>query len=89
MYMRGQGVAQDYDRAGVLFLQAAVQDCAKAQYNLGVMYDESLGMPLNYSKSVQWKNRAFRNGFVKGRHDLGPLGLVRTRASYYLDGDRD
>lgn len=84
MHMRGKGVVQDYERAGMLFLQAAVQDYARAQFNLGIMYDESLGVPLNYSKSVQWRNRAFRNGFVKGRHDLGPHGLVRTRASYYL-----
>ena len=44
MYAKGQGVIQDYKEALKWFRLAAAQGDAKAQYNLGVMYDNGEGV---------------------------------------------
>ena len=44
MYANGQGVRQDYTQAVQWFRKAAEQGDAKAQYNLGVAYDNGHGV---------------------------------------------
>ena len=44
-YEKGQGVPQDYGEAVKWFQKAADQGYANAQYNLGVIYDQGLGVP--------------------------------------------
>jgi len=43
MYDNGQGVKQDYAKAIEYYQKAADQGYAAAQYNLGVMYDDTKG----------------------------------------------
>ena len=43
-------------------LQAAEQGNAKAQYNLGVMYDKGLGVRQDDAQAVQWYRRAKEQG---------------------------
>ena len=53
MYVRGDGVLQDYPEAVKWFREAAQQDNAEAQYKLGGMFengDTEIGKRLGYEK---------------------------------------
>ena len=47
-------------------LQAAEQGFAAAQYNLGVMYANRLGVRQNYKIAKEWFGKACDNGFQPG-----------------------
>jgi TPR repeat protein len=40
MYRRGKGVLYDYKKAAELYMKAAAQGYARAQYGLGTMYGD-------------------------------------------------
>jgi TPR repeat protein len=61
MYSRGQGVAQDYDRAFPLFQQAASVNLPSAIRNLGVMYENGFGVPFDEKKAHELYKRAGQN----------------------------
>jgi hypothetical protein len=44
MYYKGQGVVQSYKEASKWLMKAAKQGIASAQYNLGVMYANGVGV---------------------------------------------
>ena len=44
---------------------------ALAQYNLGVMYDEGLGVPQDYKEAVKWYRMAAEHGIAKAQSGLG------------------
>ncbi len=44
MYVKGQGVPQNYDQARQCFEKAAAQGLADAQFNLGIMYYNGQGV---------------------------------------------
>jgi TPR repeat protein len=58
MYSRGQGVAQDYDRAFALFEQASKLDLSKAKKNLGVMYENGFGVAFDEPKAHELYRQA-------------------------------
>ena len=43
--------------------QEANQEYVKAQYNLGVMYYDGIGTPVNKSLAAKWIKQAYENGF--------------------------
>jgi len=43
MLKEGRGVVQDYKKAFILFSKADNNNNAKAQFNLGALYDTGLG----------------------------------------------
>ncbi len=71
MYYNGEGVPQDYAKALQWWHKAAEQGDAKAQHNLGLMYDYGLGVPQDYVQAHMWYNLA------ASRY---PLGEDRDRA---------
>jgi TPR repeat protein len=48
----GWGVPQDYAQAAIWYRKAAEQGSAEAQFNLGLLYDNGLGVPLDYSQAA-------------------------------------
>lgn len=52
-------------------LQAAEQGNAKAQYNLGVMYAQGLGVRQDYTQAVQWYRKAAEQGDAEAQYNLG------------------
>ena len=54
---------QDYKTAYKLWLPLAEQGHAKAQSNLGLMYDKGHGVPQDYKEAVKWWKLA------AGQHD--------------------
>lgn len=65
--------SQDYTRAKQYFELAAAQGNAKAQYNLGVFYDEGYGVRQNHRTAKKWFSKACNNGEKKGCDDYRKL----------------
>ncbi len=82
MYVKGQGVTQDYKQAFNWYSKAAEQGHTKAQYNLGLMYNDGQGVTQNNRKSYIWLAIAAKNGVtnaIKARDlvakELSPTAL--------------
>ncbi|MGN6837925.1 tetratricopeptide repeat protein, partial [Neisseria sp. P0022.S010] len=53
--------------------QVAKQGNAKAQYNLGGMYDNGQGVRKDYAQAVQWYRKAAEQVFAKAQYNLGVM----------------
>ena len=58
MFEKGQGVKQDYAKALLRYINAAVLGQATAQDNLGCMYLHGRGVKQDYAKALSWFRRA-------------------------------
>ena len=69
-YLRG-----DYDKAvtDVEFLANGGE--ARAQYDLGVMYDKGEGVPQSDAKAMEWYERAAAQGEPRAQYNLGLMYL--------------
>ncbi len=69
----GAAAAKRGDHATALreWRPLAEQGNAKAQFNLGVMYDRGLGVPQDYAEAVKWYRKAAEQGNAEAQHDLG------------------
>ena len=65
-YKRG-----DYATALREWRPLAEQGNAKAQNNLGLMYDTGLGVTQNYAEAVKWYSKAAEQGNAKAQNNLG------------------
>ena len=54
MYMKGQGVEQDYKLAGKWFRKASEKSIPQAQYKLGDLYFKGRGVPKDYEFAYVW-----------------------------------
>jgi len=54
MYMKGQGVDQDYRNAGEWFRKASEKSIPQAQYKLGDLYFKGRGVPKDYEFAYIW-----------------------------------
>jgi TPR repeat protein len=73
MYLKGQGVPQDYGQALQWYRRAADQGDARAQYNLGLMYHQGQGVPQDYSQAAQWYRKAIKQGQADAQYNLGVM----------------
>ncbi len=55
------------------YRRAAEQGDARAQYNLGVMYAEGLGVPQDAAAAVAWYRRAAEQGDATAQNNLGAM----------------
>ncbi|MDG6406094.1 tetratricopeptide repeat protein [Glaesserella parasuis] len=63
---------QNYQAAFPIFKELAEQGNAKAQYNLGLMYDRGLGVNQDYHQAVKWFQKAAEHD-VKAQLKLGVM----------------
>ncbi|WP_032501022.1 tetratricopeptide repeat protein, partial [Vibrio tasmaniensis] len=68
---KGRGVSQDYEEAVSWYRKAAEQGYARAQTNLGWMYDEGRGVSQDYEESVSWYRKAAEQGYARAQTNLG------------------
>ena len=61
----------DYATAFRLMKPLAGKGDAKAQHNLGVMYDYGRGVPQDYTKALKWYRMAAEHGIPEAQHNLG------------------
>ncbi len=64
------GVKVNYDRAVEWFREAAYQNIANAQYNLGVMYHQGLGVPKDINKAIELYRVAAANDHPEAQYNL-------------------
>ena len=62
MYLDGRGVKQDYAQAAQWYRKAADQGNARAQYNLGTLYEAGNGVEKDVDKAVEWFRKAAKQG---------------------------
>lgn len=70
MYQFGEGVLQDYVRAGLWYRKAADRGVAAAQYNLGVMYDTGQGVAQDHAMALQLYRAAADQGMAAAQYNL-------------------
>ncbi|NBQ76580.1 MAG: sel1 repeat family protein [Acetobacteraceae bacterium] len=64
---------KDYSTALAKFRSAALQGSATAQYNIGFMYSNGLGVAQDYKEAVRWWRMAALQGFDHAQRDLGAM----------------
>jgi TPR repeat protein len=65
--------AKDYDKAHRLLSQLAEQGHVMAQYNLGVLHHEGLGVPQDDTVALRWWLRAAAEGNAVAQYQIGML----------------
>jgi len=65
--------AGDYEAALTEWRPLANQGDASAQYNLGNMYDDSLGIPQDYPEALKWYRLAADQGHASAQNNLGVM----------------
>jgi hypothetical protein len=74
MYEDGlAGLPSDLREAAYWYEQAARQDYPKAQYNLGLLYEDGRGVKQNYAQAAYWYDKASKAGFTEAQNNLGVL----------------
>jgi len=73
MYLKGEGVNQDYSSALYWFSRSAEKNDCIAQYNLGTMYDE--GVLENHKKAFEWHQKSAEQGYSLAQTRLGDMFL--------------
>lgn len=76
MYLRGQGVEQNYEEAAKWFRQAAEQRIKQAQYQLAKLYMAGRGVPRDYEYAYAW----YRAG-AEHQHQGAMAELQKARDS--------
>ena len=74
MYLKGQGVEQDYKAASDWFRKASEQSIAQAQYKLGDLYFKGRGVPKDYEYSYIW----FSVG-ASHKHDMSVKAIKKAK----------
>lgn len=71
----GQGdiFEQDLQKAAFWYQQAAEKENAVAQYRLGTLYEEGIGVRKNVNEARRWYERATTNGNARAMHNLAVL----------------
>ena len=65
-YRRG-----DYTAAFPKFMKAAKQGIARAQYNLGLIYNKGQGVTKDARQAVYWYTKAAKQGYAHAQVNLG------------------
>ena len=61
----------DYTKAAQLLRPYADQGDTLAQLQMGLMYDEGLGVTQDYQEAMKWFQRSAKQGFVPAQNVLG------------------
>ena len=73
MYVRGEGVPQNFAEAVTWFRRAAKQGHAEAQFYLGLMYVRGEGVPEDWAEAVNWVRLAAKQGHAEAQNNLGDM----------------
>lgn len=83
IYTSGRnGVAVDYAKAAAWFLESATHDIANAEYNLGVLYQQGLGVTKNVGLAFDWYRAAARHNHPEAQYNLGIAHIAGEGARY-------
>jgi len=89
-YCNGVGVEQSYQQAKELFELAASQGDADAQYNLGIMHAEGLGVDhQSYERAAEYYEAAARQGLASAQSNLGVLYVTGQGIEQSIETGRE
>jgi TPR repeat protein len=79
----------DYATALKEWEPLAEQGSAAAQFNLGLLSYDGLGVPQNYADAARWFRRAAEQGYTKAQRNLGAMygvgkGVKRNYQQAYM-----
>jgi TPR repeat protein len=63
----------DYTTAAKEWRPLAEQGVAAAQFNLGLMYYDGHGVPLDFAQAAEWFTKAAEQDYGKAQYDLGAM----------------
>jgi len=86
MYLRGEGVPQDYAEALRLFQKAANQGSTGARIKLGYMYANGLGAKKDPETAYAWISAASTAGDRRGDYLIPPLKELLTSQQMSIAG---
>ena len=73
-YARGVlGIPQDWNKAHELWRKAGELGCTKAYYNLGVAYDQGMGVEVDKKQAKHYYELATMGGDITARHNLAGI----------------
>jgi hypothetical protein len=72
MYVKGEGIEQDKNKAAEWWTKSAEQGYAKAQYNIGMMFFKGEGIE-NKKKAAKWFTKAAEQGLTDAQNTLGMM----------------
>ena len=78
MYATGDGVPEDDREAARLWILAAEQGFASAQYTLGVMYGNGTGVVQDFMYAHMWFNIAASNGDENSKEHIEEIEGLMT-----------
>jgi len=85
MYLNERGVSRDDVETAKWFRKAAEQEDGKAQYCLGMMYEEGKGVKQNTTEAVLWYRKAVQQGEEDALNNLTEMcNRGNAVAQYYL-----
>lgn len=73
MYANGSADAQSDNEALIWFEKSANQGYAEAQYNLGTMYQNAIGVDQDFKKAVKYYKLAANQGHREAKDNLEAL----------------
>lgn len=76
------GVKTNYVRASEWFTEAAYNNVSNAQYNLGVLYHQGLGVKQDTRKAIQLYRVAAANNHPEAQYNLGIAHIEGVGADY-------
>ena len=76
MYVSGQGVEKDLNKALELLQQAALQGDTEAQYNLGVLLEQGQAGEPNLEQAFAWLSKAAQQGLAAAQERLGLMYAI-------------
>lgn len=72
IYTAGRGgVTQNFEKAAFWFREAAQNNIANADYNLGVLYHQGLGVEKDLDRALYWYREAAKLGHAEAQYNLG------------------
>jgi TPR repeat protein len=80
MYYTGTGVKQDFAEAAKWVRSAAAVGYARAELDLGFLYEQGKGVPLNHIAAYMWYKTAAAGGERRAAAQLKILSSVMTEA---------
>jgi TPR repeat protein len=83
LYTAGRdSVKTDDVKAAAWFRESALEGIANAQYNLGVLYQQGLGVPKDDALAMEWYKMAALQNHPDANYNLGIAHIEGTAASY-------
>lgn len=87
LYVQGEGVPKDVQKAREWWEKAAAANDRKAQFNLGALYEQGQGVPRNMATAGVYYKKACKNGFQPGCDACASLtGMAHPAAAAMRHG---